>query len=247
MPIKNVTTVILTNRNDKRFITALQSAQIAESCIIIDNNSQNEWEKLRKEFNFKLIKYPEKIADFSKIKNAALEEVKTEWVLFLDSDEVLSKNAEECIENVVQQNLFDAVSIKRVDYFLGKPLLYGEAGSLPLVRLFKTNKGKFKRNIHEVVETQGKIGEADFQILHFSHESIKSFLEKITLYSQIESKNKKTLKNETIFQMIFFPIGKFILNYFLKFGFLDGFRGLIYAIIMSLHSFFVRIFYYENL
>lgn len=247
MTIKDLTIVILTNRNDNRFINSLSSAQIAYEVFIIDNKSNNDWQSLKKEFNFRVIDSPKKITSFSKVKNQTLETVKTRWVLFLDSDEVLSKDADQKILGIISSDLYDAVSIKRIDYFLDKPLRYGETGNISLVRLFKKDSGKFVRNVHELVKFTGKIGEADFTILHYSHNSIKDFLNKITIYAKMDTKNKYLNHQENILQMVTFPIGKFILNYIFKLGFLDGYRGIVYALLMSLHSFFVRVFYYENI
>lgn len=45
-----ITIIILTNRNDSRFINSLKSSQIAKEVLIIDNNSKNNWQKLNKNF-----------------------------------------------------------------------------------------------------------------------------------------------------------------------------------------------------
>ena len=42
------------------------------------------------------------------------------------------------------------------------------------------------------------------------------------------------------FQLMFFPFAKFIQNYFLRLGVLDGMEGFIHALMMSGHSFLVR-------
>src|SRR5688572_5947692 len=117
MKVENLTIIILTNREDQKFEKALASAQFAEQVLVIKNT--------------------ERILDFSQARNTALKQVKTDWVFFLDSDETLPKNAQEEIKKIIEQNFYDAVYIRRVDYFLGKPLLYGEAGNAYFVRLFK--------------------------------------------------------------------------------------------------------------
>jgi hypothetical protein len=37
------------------------------------------------------------------------------------------------------------------------------------------------------------------------------------------------------------PLAKFIWNYFFLWGFLDGIHGFVFAVLMSLHSFAVRV------
>jgi hypothetical protein len=247
MILNDLSIVILTNRNDDRFINSLKSAQIAKNVIVIDNKSNNNWSDLNNYYQFKIIDYPVAVTSFSRTKNLGLEKVTTKWVLFLDSDEVLSQNAGIEIGSIIKSDLYDAISINRVDYFLNKPLKYGETGNIQLVRLFKTKNGKFVRKVHEIVEHSGNVGEANFFILHYSHNSIKDFINKISMYAHMESKTRNHSLIENTLQLCIFPISKFIYNYIFKLGFLDGFRGLIYAVIMSFHSFFVRVFYYENI
>ncbi|MBI4226081.1 hypothetical protein HY612_03115 [Candidatus Roizmanbacteria bacterium] len=47
-------------------------------------------------------------------------------------------------------------------------------------------------------------------------------------------------ESASVWKIIFFPLAKFILNYFIKLGFLDGPAGFTYAFLMSFHSFLVR-------
>ena len=239
-----LTIVIITHRNDDRFINTLSSSQIANKVIIVDNNSGNKWKKLKKEFNFNLISHENKIIDFAKVRNSVLEKVKTDWVFFLDSDEIISnvKNVKE----VIDEDLFDGVTITRQDVFLGKTLKFGEAGNIKLVRMFKVKKGKFIRNVHETVEISGKLGVSEIIISHFSHPSISEFLKSVNEYAKLSSKNERSSEFINILKIIFYPLAKFAQNYFFRLGFLDGYRGLIYAIMMSFHSFFVRVFYFEN-
>lgn len=226
MKVLDLTIVIITNRNDKKFQDALKSAQFAGEVLVIKNN--------------------EKILDFSKARNDALKQVKTTWVLFLDSDETLPEKSHREIKKIIDANLYDSIRIKRVDYFLGKPLNHGEPGNTRLVRLFKTQKGSFVRKVHEVVKYYGVAGEATFNISHYSHESIKDFLIKIAEYARLDSQNRQQSHLTNTIQMCVYPGAKFVLNYILKLGFLDGYRGLMYAVVMSLHSFFVRVYYYEK-
>ncbi|MBI2420736.1 MAG: glycosyltransferase family 2 protein, partial [Candidatus Levybacteria bacterium] len=50
-------------------------------------------------------------------------------------------------------------------------------------------------------------------------------------------KEEKKVKFITI---ILYPKAKFLLNFFIRRGFLDGIEGFIFAIFMSFHSFLVR-------
>lgn len=66
-------------------------------------------------------------------------------------------------------------------------------------------------------------------------------LKEINLYTTIRAEElyKKGSYVNSI-SIIMYPLGKFILNYFFRRGFLDHIPGLIVALIMSFHSFLVR-------
>lgn len=247
----DLTIAIITNRNNDQFIEALDSAQFAKHILILDNNSENDWKDLKTKFQFSVISHENQIKSFSKVRNEMLEHVKTNWVLFLDSDESLGKGArgnsnKEIIEKIIKDDLFDGVNIIRRDVFKDQELKYGEAGNQNITRLFKTKKGKFVRNVHEVAIINGNLGSSEIIVSHFSHSDISEFITKISQYAKMSSKNEEDIELIAILKMIFYPLLKFLYNYILKLGFLDGYRGLIYAIIMSLHSLFVRVFYFEK-
>ena len=138
--------------------------------------------------------------------------------------------------------------MKRKDFFLGRWLKYGETANVKLLRLVKKGSGEWKRRVHEVFETKGETTELKNPILHYPHPTISEFLESINFHSSLHSQvlfeeGKKT----NLFEIIFYPLGKFCLNYFWRLGFLDGIQGLIMALMMSLHSFLARAKLYEKI
>ena len=123
----------------------------------------------------------------------------------------------------------------------GRELKYGEIGNINLLRLVKKEKGEWVGKVHETLKIKGKVGEFRNPLMHYSHEDITQFLKEINFYTDLRAKElfDKNFKAYW-WSIIIYPIGKFILNYVLKRGFLDGLHGLIFAILMSLHSFLVR-------
>lgn len=178
------------------------------------------------------------ILDFAKARNDELEKAKTEWVLFVDSDEKITPELKNEIEVAIKSDMYDAYYLKRQDYFLGRTLKYGETGSIKLIRLARRNFGKWVRPVHEKWEGEGKIGTLNNPLLHVPHKSVATFLDKINKYSTIEADYRyKTGKKSSLLKIAIYPIAKFKLNYFLRLGFLDSVPGAIMAIMMSFHSF----------
>ncbi|MEK7523386.1 MAG: hypothetical protein AAB569_07385, partial [Patescibacteria group bacterium] len=108
-------------------------------------------------------------------------------------------------------------------------------------RLVKKNSGTWMGTVHEVFHTANEVGQLNGYLNHYPHPTLKEFINDINYYSSIRAEelfNRQTKTN--IFKIIFFPFGKFIYNYFLNFGFLDGPAGFTYAFMMSFHSFLVK-------
>lgn len=190
------------------------------------------------------------ITDFAKARNDLLKTAKTparntshsdaggDWVMFLDSDEVISPELQAEIEQAIKSNQFEAYSISRLDTFLGKQLTHGETGHTRLVRLARRDWGRWERPVHEVWVGKGRVGELKSPLLHTPHPSLSSFLAKIDHYSSLDAEYRYTQKvKSSLFKIFFYPLVKFKYNYFLRLGFLDGVPGLIHAIMMSFHSY----------
>ncbi len=178
------------------------------------------------------------ITDFAKARNDLLQTVKTSWVMFLDSDEVISPELQAEIEQAIKSSQFEAYSIRRQDSFLGKKLTHGETGHSRLVRLARADWGTWQRPVHETWVGQGRIGSLHNPLLHTPHASISSFLTKIDHYSSLDADYRYSQnQHSSLAHIFFFPLGKFALNYIFRLGFLDGVPGLIHAIMMSFHSY----------
>jgi hypothetical protein len=178
------------------------------------------------------------LTDFAAARNAELAKAKTLWVLFLDSDETLTIELEKEIESAIQSNDFDAYYLPRLDTFLGRELTHGEPGHTRLIRLARKDFGQWERPVHEVWVGKGRVGELQNPLLHHSHDSISSFLDKINRYSDLEAQYRYSQGiKSSLFKIAVYPLAKFKWNYLIRLGFLDGVPGNIMAIMMSFHSY----------
>ena len=144
-------------------------------------------------------------------------------------------------ENLSDDTIFAGFLIPRVDFLWGKKLKYGETGNIKLLRLFDKRKGELKGKVHESWVTENAVGRLVNAIYHYPHPTISEFLREINFYTDLRAEELYSQGKKTnAFFIILYPTGKFILNYFIKLGILDGVEGLIHATLMSFHSFLVR-------
>jgi hypothetical protein len=112
---------------------------------------------------------------------------------------------------------------------------------MKLLRLGRKGFGEWKGMAHERWKINGPVGKLMNPILHFPHKTFDEFLKEINFYTDIRAKELKDKNMKVFFWSIFFyPLGKFVINYVVKRGFMDGIHGLVFAITMSFHSFLVR-------
>ena len=164
------------------------------------------------------------IRDFALARNVLLSKSKSDWNLFLDRDEILSKP----ITNV--SNKYDCYFLYRKNYFLKSYV-----GTDQMIRLVKKGTGKWQRAVHETwmpnkISSKGVL--LDSVIIHNTADNLSDYLVKVNNYSTIHAReNKKEGKTSSIFKIIFYPLGKFILT-------LIKSKNIVFSIMQSLHSYF---------
>ncbi len=236
---------ILTKNEEKNIVDCLETVAWADEIIIVDDNSEDRTIEVIRAFNNKKIKiFQHSLGnDFSAQRNYALAKSTKNWVLFIDADERITPELKEEINLIIVNRKDNVIGyfIKRVDIIWNKLLRHGETDNILLLRLAKRGSGAWVGQVHETWQVDGKIGELEGKILHYPHQNVDTFLREINFYSTIKAKELygKRIKI-TWFDIVAYPIGKFIKNYFIKFGFLDSTEGLVFAIMMSFHSFLVR-------
>lgn len=181
------------------------------------------------------------LVDFSEARNRLLSSAQTDWVLFIDQDEVITPALAHEIKTVLgsrKANYVSAFRLKRQDRFLGRVLKYGETGNASFIRLAKSDWGRWRGAVHETWEGRGPTPTLHTPLLHSPHPTLSSFVAKLDHYSTLAAAERYAQhRHPSLLSLISYPFAKFVLNYFVKLGFLDGVPGLIHALMMSWHSY----------
>ena len=240
----NISAVILVKNEEKNIKNCIKGLIKLDEIIVVDDDSTDDTIKRIKSFRNKKIKifYRSLNCNFAKQRNFAMEKAENDWVLFVDSDETVSEKLLSEILRIVKNNTdTNGYYIKRLDYAWEKKLKYGEAGNIKLIRLGMKSRGLWKGKVHEKWIIKGKIGVLENEIIHCPHQTVREFIKEINEYSNLRARElHESRYSSNVLSIIFYPFTKFTLNYFIKLGFLDGVPGLVYALIMSFHSFLSR-------
>lgn len=238
--------VVLTHNDAQILPQTLSSLSFCDEIIVIDDYSTDTTRNIARSYHARV--YLRHLDDdFAAQRNYGLHKSKGEWVLFVDSDEIPSKDFAQEITKIAttsqlsRNDMIHGYFVKRKDYFLRTWLKHGETANIKLLRLARKGSGCWERPVHEIWNIKGKIGTLDYPLEHYPHPNVAQFLFEINRYSTV---NAEFLFQQHVaihwWDIVIYPLSKFFINYFLRFGFLDGTAGIVMAIMMSFHSYLTR-------
>lgn len=246
--ITNITLLLLTHNEEGRLTQNfkwLEKCPIINEIIVIDDNSTDKSKEILKELNSKNLSV--KIfsrgleGDFASQRTFGISKSSNDWILWLDPDEIPSQQLIIFLKNFKPDSPTQNYNFIRKDIFLGKNLKHGESANLKTIRLFNKNHGTFVGKVHEVWKSTKRVEDTNFIIHHYSHQNLSDFWQKINLYSTIRAQELfRSNQKVNPAQIIFYPLAKFLNDYFLKLSILDGTVGIIFSLTMSFYSFLVR-------
>jgi len=234
----NITTAIIskTENIDPQVLASIIFS--AEIIIIVDSPVKKP--KLGQKIK---IFYQSLNNNFADQRNFALSMAANNWVLFIDDDEYVSTELAREIQLIKGVNNVTGYLLNRTDVCFHQRLLHGETGHTKILRLANKTAGKFVRPVHEVWKIKGRVEELTSPLYHIKDSLVSEFIGRMSRYSAIDAEELlKENKPFTYWRLLLNPKGKFIQNYFLRHGILDGTIGLFQAYLMSIQSLTVRIF-----
>lgn len=207
----------------------IDSVSFADEIIVVDSYSTDgTYEYLVQHPKVKVIQHPFK--NFTAQKSFTLKQASNDWILFLDADEVVTKELEEEIKESVNSNK------KHVAYWFCRKFMFQQEHlkfsgwqTDKNYRLFRKSKVSFsnKRIVHETLEINGSSGILKNKLTHYCYKNYELYRRKILLYGRLKAKeafNKN--KRFSFFLYLLKPSWKFFHNYVIRLGFLDGKKGL---------------------
>lgn len=229
---------LIAKNEEKKIAKCILSARpIVHEVIVVDSNSTDRTAQICRELG--ALVFNHKFNGFTEQKNFALSKVSNEWALSLDADETLTPQLAQEIKEAVQQEDADGYELVRVNNFWGKRMHFSGVKKEPLVRLVRTQKATFKGGlVHEQLTVNGKIRRLKNVFVHDSFSDIETYLNKLnhytTLWAQTAFQKKKHC--HILLTVLRLPVD-FTKRYIFQLGFLDGFRGFIWAVFSAFYTF----------
>ncbi len=236
--IKKISTILITYNAEATLEQCLKSvAPISDEIIVVDSLSTDATLSIAKQFTNRV--YSQEWQGYSRQKEIAIEKTNNSWILWIDSDEVLSPQLAKAIESLSFEQ--DGYYLNRKSSYLGKWIHHCGWHPDYILRLFNRDKAKLSGDqIHEKVLVSGSTGQVSGILYHYSYRNMAHHLAKMNTFTTLVAQQMYARKKPVSpFFIIGRPLFHFTKVYFFKGGLLDGFTGLIVCL-LSGHYVFLK-------
>ncbi|MCD0469106.1 glycosyltransferase family 2 protein [Flavobacterium sp. JAS] len=232
-----LTALVITYNEEQNIKTVLDHLAFADEIIVVDSFSTDKTFEIAASYeNVKVVQRA--FDNFACQRNYALSLASNSWVLFMDADERITPELQQEISFVInQQNSAAAYYMRRNFMFENKKLRFSGWQTDKIIRLFKKENASYniKKIVHEKLIVNGKIGKLKNRLIHHSYSNYDDYKQKMVFYGQLKAQEevlKKTSPN--FFHFYIRPAYQFLNQYLVRFGFLDGKKGVIICYLNAL-------------
>lgn len=237
---QTISATIIALNEERDLPRCLESLRFVDEIILVDSGSADRTVEIAKQMGAKVLVEP--WHGYGAQKNFAQAQAKSEWVLNVDADEVITPELREEILAVVRSaNPAAGYAVARKTYYLGRWIRHGGWYPNYVTRLVRRGGGAWTEpNVHEELKIQGELRQLEHPMLHYTFSDIADQVRTNMRYARqgaLDLKSRKTAPS--LFKLLLKPLGKFLETYLLKQGFLDGLPGFIISI-NAAHSMFLK-------
>ncbi len=237
-----ISAVIITYNEERNIGRCLKSLKgVADEIVVVDSYSTDRTEEICKTFRVKFIRH--RFFGHIEQKNWAILQASSPYILSLDADESLSEELRNSILKVKQDWTCDGYLFNRLNSYCGKWIRSTSWYPDRKLRLWDSRNGAWGgMNPHDIFilkkGTRQKKLKGD--LLHYSYSSVSEHIEQINRYSTIisEAYFKNGIRSRW-HKILLNPLWRFIKDYLVKRGFMDGYYGFVISV-NSAHEVFLK-------
>lgn len=233
--------VILARNEAEHIQDCITSLQWADAVVVFESaNSTDATLELATEAGAIVIQNP--FEDYAQQRNAALERIEAEWILFVDADERVPDALADEIKAVLENPQHLGYWIPRHNYIFGK--LTRHTGWYPdyQMRLLKRDSARYdtERKVHELVllKDNAEAGYLNQALIHYNYKNLRHFIQKQRNYAKYDAKvwHEQGIRPKPR-NFILQPLREFKRRFFEWQGYKDGWHGFVLSVLMAANEF----------
>lgn len=207
-----ISVIVLTKNAEATLEQTLKSVCFAQEVVALDDHSTDKTLELLRHFNVRVVESEQ--SNFAEKRTHSLSLVKTDWILYVDSDEIVTQELEQEIRRIIETNKPGAYRLRRRNYFLGTEMYPDYVDRLFHKSVIKEWQGA----VHESPVLSEKPMQIEASLIHHTHRTIHSMLAKTNEWSEHEADLRLRANHPPVAWWRLIRIGTtfFIGNYFGK-------------------------------
>lgn len=222
---------IIISKNEEGMIgECIDSLSWADEVVVVDGASNDNTVEIAKKKGAKVIVHEFK--DFASQRTFALSQTNADWVVYVDSDERFTETLSKELKGAIPLGTYSVYKLRRKNYYLGA--LWPKEDLLE--RVFKRERLKgWYGTVHESPSVEGEIGILHSPLIHYTHRSLESMLEKTIKWSSYEANLRLESHHPPVtwWRVLRVGISNFFEYFFVQKGFTVGIVGFIESMYQS--------------
>ncbi|MEO7145000.1 MAG: glycosyltransferase family 2 protein [Bryobacteraceae bacterium] len=229
---------IITLNEERNLPRVMESLRCCDEVVIVDSGSIDRTVEVAEKLGARVVENP--WSGYASQKNFAAQQCANDWILSLDADESLSEALEGEIWQIKRNGpRFDAYTMPRMAQYLGRWILHSGWYPDRKVRLYDRRRARWTGDfVHESVAVDGKVGNLESNLLHFTCDSLSEHLKTMDRYTTLAAEQLVAQGRRIGWgELLVNPPWTFLHTYVLLRGFLDGREGLTIAYMAAFYNF----------
>ena len=232
MTAPSISACIITFNEADRIEACLDSLAFCDEIVLVDSGSTDATREVAAAKGARVL--TRTFDGYRAQKDFAVQAAAHDWVLCLDADERVTPELRASIERARARGFVRVAGYRcaRATEYFGRFLRHGNAYPDRVLRLFDRRRGGWRgdREIHEHVTVDGALGILPGDLQHCAYRSLSDQLGRLQRYARLMAEHMHARgRRAHLWNMLLNPLWRFVRGYLLRAGFLDGWRGLIYA------------------
>ncbi len=226
-----ISAVIITFNEEEHIAECIESVWFCDEILVVDSHSNDRTREIALVYGARVIDrdWP----GFRSQKQFAVDAAAHDWVLSLDADERVTPKLRAEIEALRESGFagLAGASMRRRMWYFGSPLRFGTPSPDRLARLFDRRFGGWHgRQVHEYTRVEGRVARLKGRLHHYPYRNYQHQLDKLERYATLMAEEMAAEgRRGSLARVVVNPLWCFLRGFGMRLGFLDGWRGLVFA------------------
>ncbi|MHB1296419.1 MAG: glycosyltransferase family 2 protein [Anaerolineae bacterium] len=231
----SLTAGILARNNEDEIAACLESVSWAdERLVILDTRSTDRTAEIAQALGAKVVSH--RFEDFGRQREFGLQQVYTDWLFYIDTDERASAELGAELCQVMEDETRAGWWVPRRNLIWGREIRHGGWYPDYQLRLLRVGCAHYDltREVHEIVALEGAEGYLREPLVHHNYQTVRQFVAKQRQYVAYEAaiRYKQGVRPHP-WTYLSMPLREFHRRYFKLSGYRDGLHGLLLCLLTA--------------